>query len=381
MGIRIDHVAGGVGAGMVVGYLLDPDRGHARRARLRDKTVRVARKLNGGAEGLAKDAANRGRGMVAGTRYRFAGNQVDDARVLHERVRAELGRHVRHPHAVRVEIDGDTATLTGDVLAEEVSRTLRALRRVPGVGGVEARWAVHEDATGVPALQGEGRHREPIPELLQESWSPTARMLMGSAALSGLVAARGLPAVVAAPLRGASAVLGVRALTNLPLRRITGIAAGRRAIDVEGAILVAAPVDQVWAQVSDYGTLFQLIMPDVREVSGDGGRMHWVVSGPGGVPVGFDTEETHREEGREIAWKTCDGQLVAHTGTLRLDPHDDRTRLQIRLSYNPIAGAVGHAAAALLRADPKHKLRADLQRLKVFLETPAGKDSPHAERT
>jgi uncharacterized membrane protein len=39
------------------------------------------------------------------------------------------------------------------------------------------------------------------------------------------------------------------------------------------------------------------------------------------------------------------------------------------LSYNPVAGAVGHAVAALFRADPKHKLHGDLQRLKTLVET------------
>jgi uncharacterized membrane protein len=168
----------------------------------------------------------------------------------------------------------------------------------------------------------------------------------------------------------ASAVLAARAAANLPLSGLTGIRAGCRAIDVEDTIMVGAPAEKVWPWVSDY-ELFRLIMPDIREIERIPGsrESRWVVTGPAGVPVRFTAEETRREDGREIAWTTSDGQLIAHTGTVRLDPLDSRTRLQVRLSYNPVAGAVGHMVAALFRADPKHKLHGDLQRLKTLVET------------
>lgn len=85
-----------------------------------------------------------------------------------------------------------------------------------------------------------------------------------------------------------------------------------------------------------------------------------------GLPVRFDVEETERDEGRRIAWHTSDGQLVAHTGTLWLDPAgDDWTRVQVQFTYNPVAGAV----AALLGANPSRKLHDDLWRLKTALDT------------
>jgi uncharacterized membrane protein len=139
---------------------------------------------------------------------------------------------------------------------------------------------------------------------MQQHWSPTARLLVGLGTVSAWAAMSWLPGSVAWPVRAASAVLAARAATNLPLRRLTGVGAGCRAIDVEDAIMVGAPVEEVWPWVSDYD-LFRLSMPDVRETerSPDGRDSHWVVSGPVGVPVRFTAEETKREEGREIAWK------------------------------------------------------------------------------
>jgi hypothetical protein len=51
------------GAGMVAEYLLDPHRGRARRAKVRDKTGRVVRKVGTGTRVLADDVTNRGRGL------------------------------------------------------------------------------------------------------------------------------------------------------------------------------------------------------------------------------------------------------------------------------------------------------------------------------
>jgi uncharacterized membrane protein len=357
------------GTGAVVEYLFDPDRGRARRAKVRDQAAHAAHEMNDSVGGLTRDLSNRGRGVAAGARYRFTGRSVDDP-VLHERVRAELGRHVRHPHAIDVRVRDGVVTLAGDILSDEEARAIRAVRRVPGVKKIDTQWRVHDDATGVPQLQGDGR-RQPVPELLQQHWSPAARFLTGTGAVAGWAVSRRLPPPLAWTVRGASSVLGARAATNLPLRRLTGITAGRRGVDVRGAITVSATPEKVWKLVSDY-SVFPRIMPDVREVrrSDDGRLSHWVVKGPAGTSVGYDAEETRREDGREIAWKTTDGQLTAHTGRLRLDPMGDgRTRVQLEMTYRPAGGAIGHAVAALLGADPARMVKRSLQRLKSFIET------------
>lgn len=363
--------AAGVGAcaGAAAAYLLDPARGRARRARVRDKAAHTTHEMRDGAAVLSRDLGNRGRGAGAELRYRIAGRSADD-RVLSERVRAELGRHVSHPHAVRVSVHDHVVTLEGDLLAEEEEHARKAVRRIPGVKAVDARWIPHIDPSGVPTLQGRGRPREPVPELRQQRWSPTARFGAGLAAAYALTASRRLPGPLAWIVRTAGAAVAARALTNLPLRRLTGINAGRRAVDVAEAVEIAAPPEAIWKLVSDY-SVFAEVMPDVYEVrrSPDGGLSHWMIKGPAGVPIRFDATETKRDEGKEIAWKSTEGQLIAHTGSLRLvDRGRGRTRVQVRFTYNPVVGAAGHAIAKLLGADPGHKLRQDLARLKRHVE-------------
>jgi len=122
-------------------------------------------------------------------------------------------------------------------------------------------------------------------------------------------------------------------------------------------------------------------MPDVRDIRHDGDAKisHWEIAGPVGVPVRFEAQETSRVDGHEITWKTTEGQLIAHTGKIRVDPEPDvGSRIQVELSYNPVAGAIGHAIAKLFGADPKHKLDGDLQRLKNYIET--GQQPTEAEQ-
>ncbi len=361
-------LAGGC-VGAAVAYLLDPQRGHTRRAHLRDQATHATHELQDGLGVLARDAGNRGRGVVAGARYRIRGGSADD-RILHERVRAELGRHVTHPHAVEISVADGVVTLAGEVLAGETEHAQRAIRHIPGIRRVEPVWNVHRDASQVPRLQG-GRPRRPTPELRRERWSPTTRLLAGAAAGTIWSLSGRLPRPIRLAARCAGAALAVRAATNLPMRRLTGISAGRRAVDLDDAVSVGAPVEEIWPLVSDY-TIFAELMPDIREIrrSADGRLSHWTIAGPAGVPVRFDAVETRREEGREIAWKTTEGQLVAHTGAIRLMPEPGgRTRIQVRLTYNPVAGAVGHAIAAMLGAHPAHRMKQDLARLKAYAES------------
>ncbi|MEV1174519.1 SRPBCC family protein [Nonomuraea sp. NPDC049784] len=361
----------GVGAavGAAVEYLFDPDRGRSRRAKVRDQASHATHELTYGLGRLSRDLRNRSRGVAAGTRFRLAGRSADD-RILYERVRAQIGRYLAHPHAVEVKVEEGVARLDGDVLSGEDRRAVRGVRRIPGIKSVDARWRVHRDASEVPRFQGTSRVRSPVPELFQQHWAPSARFLAGTGAAALWIFARRFPRAISWPLRGAGLVLGARAATNLPLRRLTGINAGRRAVDVTRAVSIAAPPERIWPLVSDY-SIFARIMPDVREVrrSPDGRRSHWEIRGPMGRAVRFDAVETGRQEGSHITWKSLEGQLIAHTGEVRLAPEQGgKTRVQVQLTYNPVAGAAGHAIARLLGADPGTRLKEDLLRLKSYIE-------------
>lgn len=186
-------LAAGIATGAGLMFLLDPQGGTRRRARLRDKLVRVSNRGAGVADATTRDVANRTKGVVAATRARLTRRPVTDD-VLEARVRAKLGRIVSHPGAVRVTASDGRVTLEGPILAHEAARLLSVAWRVRGVRDVENRLDVHDAPGDVPALQGGGTRPGERWELMQRRWSPTARLLvsgLGVTALgAGLMAAR-----------------------------------------------------------------------------------------------------------------------------------------------------------------------------------------------
>ena len=360
----------GAGIGAACMYLIDPNSGARRRALIRDRTSRVSHKTADGLDAAARDLVNRTYGTWTSARLRSTTADVPD-QVLVERVRAKLGRYVSHPHAIEVDADRGCVTLRGKILKREVKPLWRAVRRIPGVLEIDNLLEQHETAGHVPSLQG-GRPRRGQPlDVFQRSWSPATRMLVGSigSALAAYGASRRDAAGTAACVAGTAVLL--RAATNLEARPLTGVAAGRRAVDIQKTIHINAPVAtvfDVWTNVENFPHFMTNVL-SVRATSVEG-MYHWRIAGPARSPIEFDAVITRFEPNRLIAWKTVEGSAVAHAGVIHFElAEGGSTRVHIQFSYNPPGGVIGHALAALLGSDPKAKMDADLARLKTAVET------------
>jgi uncharacterized membrane protein len=112
-------------------------------------------------------------------------------------------------------------------------------------------------------------------------------------------------------------------------------------------------------------------MSNVRQIQETGNsQSHWVVAGPGGVPVEWNAVVTNYVPNQSLGWKTAPGSPIAHAGIVRFEPNPDgSTRVEVRMTYNPVAGALGHTVASLFGADPKSEMDADLMRMKSMIET------------
>ena len=366
-------------AGFVLGVgaarLLEPRGGARRRAEVVQKSARLAHEAADFAGKSSRDLKNRSRGLWHAL---FGWRGPVDDEVLVERARSRLGRVCSHPGAIEVFARDRRVELRGPVLASEHDQVVREVERVPGVSAVEDRLEVHERPDDVPALQGGAGRSVPRPELLQENWAPATRLLVGAAG-AGLfgwgAARRDLPGLGVA---GLGALLLGRSITNLPVRRLLGVGAGQRGIDVRKSIHIAAPPEELY-RFFMAAENFPRFMQHVREVRVTGeARWHWRVEGPSGIEVEWDAEVTRTEPGRLISWKTVENSTVESSGTVRFVPDGDGTRVDVRLTYNPPFGALGHVVAALLGGDPKRQLDDDLLRLKSLLER--GKASGHEER-
>jgi len=350
----------GLGAGLM--YYLDPDRGRRRRALARDRMAHGANVLGSATNTTARDFSHRVHGLLAEGSHLFKNQEVSDE-VLEARVRSKLGRAVSHPHAIAVAVDHGRVALSGPILASEVKGLLKSVSKIPGVRVVKDALMAHIHAD-TPCLQG-GKRRAG-----SSNWAPTKRLFAFAAggALMGYCMKRRDPIATGLGTLGFGMV--VRALTNLETKRLVGIGAGDSAVMAQKTININAPVERVYEFFTKCQN-FPRFMTNVREVHQTGvGRSQWIVSGPMGVPIKWTAQVTEEIPNQRIAWETMPGSLIKSSGTIQFRPNDHGgAQVEIKLFYNPIVGAVGHALAKFFGVDPKREMDADLLRMKTMIET------------
>ena len=369
-------VVGGMGLGAGLMYWVDPRSGRRRRAVTHDKALHAVHEAENAAGMVARDMAHRTRGFFFEALGRVRHEEVDD-RTLEARIRSALGRVCSHPHAIRVNVEQGRVRLEGAILKAEHPKVLSRVARVRGVLELSDHLEVHKQAGNHPDLQGGALRPGARPEFLQHNWSPAARFMAGlggSSLLTWGLVRRGFLGMTSTAV---GVLLSLRGITNIELKRLTGVGGGRLAIELHKDITVHAPVEEVfgfWRAMEN----FPRFMSHVEEVrtSGDD-RSHWRVKGPAGITFEWDAIITRLIPNQVLAWKSVEGTTVENAGIIHFEPVQDgrATRLDIRLSYNPPAGALGHAFARLLGADPKKQMDDDLMRFKSLIET--GKATGH----
>ena len=207
----------GFALGAAGALLFDPQHGARRRALVRDKVTRGMTDGREFADAATKEIRHRARGLAAEVRS-LRGGPVSDE-MLVQRVRARLGRYCSHPAAVEITAQDGRVILAGDILANEVDRLFDAVRAMRGVEHVDNRLTAYPSAAGVPSLQG----TEAVPvrlELLQETWSPGIRVMVGGTGALLLLYALARGGLSGIGALGIGALLLGRASTNQPLTRL-----------------------------------------------------------------------------------------------------------------------------------------------------------------
>jgi hypothetical protein len=215
---------GGLGLGAGIAYWLDPDLGRRRRSLLRDRAFSLRQRADDAYRKTSRDLQNRAEGTLAELSGLLQGDDAPD-HVVHDRVRAKLGRFVSHPHAIGVTANQGQVTLSGPILSTEVAPLIRAIYSLRGVQSVVNHLDVHEGAD-ISALQGGKPRAGQRIDLMQESWAPGTRLLVGGAGAALMLNCLARRSPGAMLLGTAGFVMSVRALTNVDAQRMM---AGSRA--------------------------------------------------------------------------------------------------------------------------------------------------------
>jgi hypothetical protein len=144
----------GLVLGLGIMYVMDPDQGRTRRARIRAQLTR-----------LRSDPAH------------------PDAS-LAERVRATFVRCVSDPRAINVDSRGGCILLSGSILRSEVGELIQAVSSVGGVTEVVNRLSTHASGERAPSLRSGHSRRYPAPG--SSEWVPGMQLAAGIAGAAAL---------------------------------------------------------------------------------------------------------------------------------------------------------------------------------------------------
>ena len=146
----------------------------------------------------------------------------------------------------------------------------------------------------------------------------------------------------------------------------------RRSAELRMSIVVAQPVEVVFAFVRDFEN-FPCIIGALRQVRDYGdGRSHWCASTPSGGTLEWDTVTTKYVPNRVLAWESVPGSAVTMRGLMRFQPEASHTCLRLELDYRVKAGGLADALVALTTPTRAAELERDIRRLSTYLHTVRG---------
>lgn len=138
-------VVTGIAVGVSAMFLLDPERGRARRSKigqkgikLKNKTLRIGEKLLSG-------------------KFLRSEKSTSDDEALRDRIRLKLGRKITHPETVDIQVSGGEVTLSGSALKKEAKALLKIVRSVRGVEHINNELEIHRTMEHIPSRPDEAK--------------------------------------------------------------------------------------------------------------------------------------------------------------------------------------------------------------------------------
>lgn len=353
---------GGAAAGALLMYMLDPDRGSARRS-----TSTAAIRNAGSRTGDVLGSALHGIGERIGMAAREAGDTASD---LADNATSSARKFVDDTgdRASRAYESAKPNGSAGRALQNTYDNTARmadeAGARADAAASRFSRMASQAAGRAMGALHLEDR--DDVSALLRNPAVVGGGLLglFGLMRRSPMAAALGLAGLVLATRSSGG---GISSLFGAGSSERSRSGRGKR-IELEKSIRIDASPEDVYELWSNYEN-FPRFMSHVIEVRDLGRRRsHWVVQGPAGTQFEFDSVLTEQSKGRRLAWRSEPGAEIENAGSVQFEPYRGGTLVTVRFSYTPPAGALGHGLASLLGADPKRQMDDDLARMKHFVE-------------
>ncbi len=127
-------------------------------------------------------------------------------------------------------------------------------------------------------------------------------------------------------------------------------------------------VYDLWTQFENFPRFMHFIKSVTRR---DGGMTHWVMAGPLGKDIEWDSRTTALEENRRVAWQSTEGDIETGGEVTFKEKGPDRTGVTLTIEYKPKAGLGGELGGKLFKGEVRQRAEEDLRNFKEYAETGA----------
>ena len=143
-----------------------------------------------------------------------------------------------------------------------------------------------------------------------------------------------------------------------------------QSVHVERAITIQKPRLEVYNFWRDLRNLPRFMDHIERITVIDGRRSHWVVKGPAGTSLEWDSEIVADEAPERIEWRAAANADIPNSGSVEFRDAPGRrgTEVRVVLDYAAPGGEAGRLFARLFGREPGQETDRALRRLKQLLE-------------
>jgi len=136
------------------------------------------------------------------------------------------------------------------------------------------------------------------------------------------------------------------------------------------SIIVKGDINEIFRLWMDFEN-FPRFMAHIKSVTKmNDTTSRWVMEGPGGKDIEWESKITTLEEPTRIAWNG-EGNDIKTTGQVTFNQlTEEETEVNVMLQYVPLGGFIADIAAELF-ADPEGDLEEDLRNFKAYAENRA----------
>lgn len=349
-----------LGAGAM--YFCDASQGARRRKLLADQCNHLLHACLHDFDVAWRDLKNRSQGVAAGARRLADFSEVPDELIV-ERVRAQLGHDASHARDIEVQAQQGHVVLRGSVSPDELFGLLRGIGAVSGVRTVA-------DELTLASHGGNGSSRPNRlagPQgMIDGSLAPSTKLLVGGTGaflLANCLAARRRTLIDVA-----LGTLGFGMLARSLTLSSQGGASNWQRVEFHKTLTIHAPIEKVFGFLThpeNWPSITNRIR-NLRWLSDDAFAKDIALPG---MNLYCSERIACVQENECFITDSLPDSWLAYRKELHFEPVDENTRLHLKFSYSPPAGAVGHAAASIFGLDAKSFFDDFLMRAKNYLET------------